>query len=69
MASGFELTPAGRATLARLTSTGEQRLSDLLASWHPHEHEDLARLIAALAREFFIDASALDARPAVVSAP
>jgi EmrB/QacA subfamily drug resistance transporter len=66
--SGFELSSAGHAALARLTGTGEQRLSDLLASWRPQEHEDLARLIGALAREFFIDTSALDARPAVTSA-
>jgi EmrB/QacA subfamily drug resistance transporter len=57
--SGYQLTPDGRATLARLTETGEQRLSDLLEGWRPQEHPDLARLIAKLAREFFIDASAL----------
>ncbi|MCW3020219.1 MAG: drug resistance transporter, EmrB/QacA subfamily, partial [Solirubrobacterales bacterium] len=57
--SGVRLTPDGRATLARLTSTGEQRLADLLEDWRPEEHEDLARLIATLAREFFIDPSEL----------
>ena len=66
--SGFELSAAGHATLERLTETGEQRLSELLECWRPQEHEDLARLIAALAREFFIDASALDPRPAIASA-
>jgi hypothetical protein len=66
--SGFELSAAGHATLERLTRTGEQRLSELLECWRPQEHEDLARLIAALAREFFVDASALDARPAVAGA-
>jgi EmrB/QacA subfamily drug resistance transporter len=66
--SGYQLTPDGRATLARLTETGEQRLSDLLEGWHPQEHPDLARLIARLAREFFIDASALR-QPAPVAAP
>ena len=57
--SGDRLTADGRATLARLTSTGEQRLADLLQDWRPEEHEELARLIAALAREFFIDPSEL----------
>jgi hypothetical protein len=65
--SGYALTPVGHATLQRLTATGEQRLSDLLQDWRPQEHEDLARLIATLAREFFIDASALrSALPAPV---
>ncbi len=54
-----ELTPAGEATLQRLTATGEQRLVDLLREWRPEEHEDLARLIVALARSFFIDTTAL----------
>jgi EmrB/QacA subfamily drug resistance transporter len=53
------LTSAGHATLARLTATGEQRLRDLLEGWRPEEHEELARMIAALARQFFIDASSL----------
>ncbi len=57
--SGYALTAGGHATLARLTETGEQRLADLLAGWRPEQHADLARLIAQLAREFFIDASAL----------
>jgi DNA-binding MarR family transcriptional regulator len=54
-----ELTAAGHATLERLVETGEQRLSDLLEGWRPEEHEDLARMIATLARQFFIDATAL----------
>ncbi len=58
-ASGERLTADGRATLARLTSTGEQRLADLLVDWRPEEHEELARLIATLAREFFIDPTEL----------
>jgi EmrB/QacA subfamily drug resistance transporter len=66
--SGYRLTPEGRATLARLTETGERRLSDLLEGWRPQEHPDLARLIARLAREFFIDASALR-QPAPAVAP
>jgi hypothetical protein len=66
--SGFELSAAGHATLERLTETGEQRLSELLECWRPQEHEDLARLIAALAREFFVDSSALDVRPAAARA-
>jgi EmrB/QacA subfamily drug resistance transporter len=57
--SGCQLTAEGHATLARLTQTGEQRLTDLLADWRPDEHKDLARLIANLAKEFFIDTSAL----------
>ncbi len=58
-ASGEELTAEGHTTLERLTSTGEQRLADLLEDWRPEEHEELARLIATLAREFFIDPSEL----------
>jgi len=57
--SAEELTAAGHATLERLVATGEQRLSDLLEGWRPEEHEDLARMIATLARQFFIDATAL----------
>jgi EmrB/QacA subfamily drug resistance transporter len=56
---GFELTAEGHAVLARLTDTGERRLSELLECWRPEEHPDLVRLIAQLAREFFVDASAL----------
>jgi EmrB/QacA subfamily drug resistance transporter len=55
----FELTAAGHATLEHLTETGQRRLADLLEGWRPEEHPDLARLIASLAREFFVDASAL----------
>ncbi len=58
----FQLTAAGDATLERLRATGEERLSDLLECWRPEEHEDLTRLIATLANEFFIDTSALRAR-------
>jgi DNA-binding MarR family transcriptional regulator len=54
-----QLTAAGHATLERLMHTGEQRLSDLLEGWRPEEHEELARMIATLARQFFIDATAL----------
>jgi EmrB/QacA subfamily drug resistance transporter len=57
----FELTTEGHATLDRLTATGAQRLADLLECWRPEEHPDLTRLIATLAREFFIDTSALRA--------
>jgi len=55
----FELTAAGHEILERLTATGEQRLSDLLEGWRPEEHPELARMIATLAREFFVDTSAL----------
>jgi hypothetical protein len=58
--SCYEPTAEGYATLGRLTRTGEQRLSDLLEDWRPQEHAELARLIATLAREFFIDPSALE---------
>ncbi len=57
--AGLELTASGHAVLERLSATGTQRLSDLLEGWRPDEHPDLARLIATLAHEFFIDASAL----------
>jgi EmrB/QacA subfamily drug resistance transporter len=57
--SRFALTDAGGSTLARLTATGEQRLSDLLEDWRPAEHAELAQLIDRLAREFFIDDTAL----------
>ncbi len=56
-----ELTAEGRATLSRLTDTGEQRLADLLHEWRPEENPDLARMIGVLAREFFIDTAALQA--------
>ncbi len=56
---GLELTASGHAVLEQLSATGTQRLSDLLEGWRPDEHPDLARLIATLAHEFFIDASAL----------
>ena len=55
----YELTAAGRETLERLARTGEERLTDLLECWRPDQHEDLARFIASLAHEFFIDDSAL----------
>jgi len=57
--AGYVLSATGHATLQRLRETGERRLTDLLQCWRPDEHEELARLIAALAHEFFIDASAL----------
>jgi len=56
---GLELTAPGQAVLEQLSATGTQRLADLLEGWRPDEHPDLARLIATLAHEFFIDASAL----------
>jgi EmrB/QacA subfamily drug resistance transporter len=59
---GDQLTTEGQAALERLRNTGEQRLTDLLECWRPEEHEDLTRLIATLAQEFFIDTSALRAR-------
>jgi EmrB/QacA subfamily drug resistance transporter len=55
----YELTPDGQDTLNRLRRTGEERLTDLLECWRPDEHADLARFIANLAHEFFIDDSAL----------
>ena len=61
-APAYELTDAGHATVERLTRTGEQRLADLLEDWRPEENPDLARLIVSLARDFFVDASALRAR-------
>jgi EmrB/QacA subfamily drug resistance transporter len=56
------LTPEGQATLGRLSRVGEQRLADLLESWRPAEHEEVARLIETLAREFFIDTSVMHER-------
>ena len=63
-AGEFRLTAAGRETLAQLTATGQQRLSELLREWRPEENPELAQLIAALARDFSIDTSALDLRAA-----
>jgi EmrB/QacA subfamily drug resistance transporter len=63
----FALTACGHAVLEQLSATGARRLSDLLEGWRPDEHPDLARLIATLAHEFFIDASAL--RGAVAEPP
>jgi DNA-binding MarR family transcriptional regulator len=60
----YELTAAGRATQERLRSTGEERLTDLLECWRPDQHPDLARFIDRLAREFFVDDSALRGRMA-----
>jgi EmrB/QacA subfamily drug resistance transporter len=59
LTSSYQLTSDGHATLERLRATGEQRLADLLEDWQPEQHPDLVRLIASLAREFFIDTSAL----------
>jgi EmrB/QacA subfamily drug resistance transporter len=53
------LTSEGHATLERLRQVGQQRLADLLESWRPAEHEDVARLIETLAQEFFIDTSVM----------
>jgi EmrB/QacA subfamily drug resistance transporter len=67
----YQLTAAGCETLERLTRTGEERLTGLLECWHPDQHEDLARFIASLAHEFFIDDSALRGQvqaPATVAA-
>jgi EmrB/QacA subfamily drug resistance transporter len=58
----FELTPAGQSVLKALRQTGEERLTDLLECWRPDEHADLARFIANLAHEFFIDDAALRGR-------
>jgi len=58
----YELTAEGRTTLERLRATGEARLTDLLECWRPDQHADLARFIATLAHEFFIDDSALRGR-------
>jgi hypothetical protein len=55
----YVLSGTGRQTLELLTSTGEQRLAALLEGWRPEEHEELARMIAVIAREFFIDTAAL----------
>jgi hypothetical protein len=57
--AALDQTIVATALLARLTTTGEQRLSDLLQEWRPEEDEELARMIATVAREFFIDPSAL----------
>ena len=53
------LTADGQAALVRLTATGQQRLQGLLECWQPEENPEVAGLIAALAQDFFIDASAL----------
>jgi EmrB/QacA subfamily drug resistance transporter len=63
-----QLTAGGRAALARLTATGEQRLAELMEGWRPQEHEELARMIATLAQQFFIDTSALRSPQAPVAA-
>ena len=49
------LTAAGPRDARAPDETGEQRLADLLEGWRPEEHADLARMIAVLAREFFVD--------------
>jgi EmrB/QacA subfamily drug resistance transporter len=55
----YGLTTEGHTVLESLKVTGEERLRDLLECWRPDQHADLARLIASLAHEFFIDDSAL----------
>jgi EmrB/QacA subfamily drug resistance transporter len=55
----YVLSGSGQQTLELLTRTGEQRLAALLEGWRPEEHEELARMIAVIAREFFIDSSVL----------
>jgi EmrB/QacA subfamily drug resistance transporter len=60
-ADAYQLSDDGHTALAHLTHTGEQRLADLLEDWRPEEHPDLASLIVSLAREFFIDTSAIGA--------
>jgi EmrB/QacA subfamily drug resistance transporter len=70
LAATYEVTAEGRLTVERLRSTGEERLTDLLECWRPDEHADLARFIANLAHEFFVDDSALRGqiqRPATVA--
>jgi MFS family permease len=70
--AAYELTAAGHATQELLRSTGEQRLTDLLECWKPDQHPDLARFIDRLAREFFVDDSALRGQietPAPAPAP
>ena len=59
---GMGRRPPGMRRSSRLRATGEQRLRDLLECWRPEEHEDLTRMIATLAQEFFIDTSALRVR-------
>ncbi len=56
----FRLTDAGHDTLALLSATGQQRLSELLREWQPEQNPELASLIGTLARDFFIDTSALE---------
>jgi EmrB/QacA subfamily drug resistance transporter len=67
--SGYELTDDGRATLALLVQTGERRLADLLQGWRPEEHEELARMIAAVARQFFVDPAQLCAPLGAAATP
>ena len=60
------LTASGHATLDRLTATSQARLDELAEGWRADEHPELADLIRSLAREFLLDASALERRPAPV---
>ena len=50
--------------LARLTTTSQQRLEELVADWHPERYPELAALILGLAREFLLDATPLRGPPA-----
>jgi EmrB/QacA subfamily drug resistance transporter len=62
------LTAAGEQMLARLTTTSQQRLEELVADWHPERYPELAALILGLAREFLLDATPLRG-PATAAAP
>ncbi|HEV7584821.1 MAG TPA: MDR family MFS transporter [Solirubrobacteraceae bacterium] len=57
--STYELTPAGRSTLALLRTSGEQRLQQRLYGWRAEQHAQLMGLTAALSRELLIDTAAL----------
>jgi hypothetical protein len=63
--AAHELSAQGRTTLERLTSSWELRICGRLDGWQPERHEELARLIRTLAREYLRDAAALrdGARP------
>ncbi|MBV9534882.1 MAG: MFS transporter [Solirubrobacterales bacterium] len=49
------LTPAGRATAAKLIEARRQRLAELLDGWSPADHDELVALLRRLGREMLDD--------------
>ena len=53
------LTREGCAVFSRLAAARRERLAELFSDWPAEKHEELAALIARLAREIVPDAAAV----------